>query len=117
MKKKHPAAAAADLIQTGFLHYKVFWDLREHFRAESLEMFSLTQKAHACMHSCLLATALSPRKTWCYGAEDYMGKMRTLALSASKGAWGPQVSKRMLDKYRVALHLLLLDPRCWFWRA
>ena len=115
-QSKFPAVAATDLIETGFLHYKVFWDLREHFRKEEMQLFALTAKAHQNMHACLLSVALSPRRTWCFGAEDNMGKLRTLALSASKGCQGMQVSRRMVDKWLVAIHLTLLDPRMWFWR-
>ena len=111
-----PEESADDLIATGFLCYHTFWELREFFRVEELQLFQLTQKAHQNMHCCLLCTALSPRRTWCFGAEDFMGKMRTLALSASKGASGVAVSRRMLEKYLIALHLTLLDPKAWFWR-
>ena len=47
-------------------------------------------------------------------AEDFMGKMRILALSASKGSQGVQVSKRMHDKWLKAIHFTLLDPGLWF---
>ena len=50
------------------------------------------------------------------GMMDYMGRMRTLANSASRGASGVVVSHRMLEKYLVALHLTLSNPKGWFWR-
>lgn len=110
------ATASEDLIGTGFMHFRVFWALREHFRIDCKQLFQLTPKAHQCMHCCLLSNIMNPRRTWCYGHEDFMGKMRTLGLSASKGSYGPQVSKRMLEKWAIAMHLLLLDPKGLFWR-
>ena len=111
-----PGAASDDLIASGFLHFNFFWELREHFVNEELQLFALTAKAHANMHVCMMSTSLSPRRSWCYASEDFMGKMRVLASSASEGAQGVQVSKRMMAKYSSAIHLLHTDPRAWFWR-
>ena len=97
-------------------HFKLFWDLREHFRLEGMQLFQLTAKAHQNMHSCILSVALNPRRSWCFSHEDFMGKMRTLALMASKGSFGAQVSKRMCEMYLIGLHLTLVDPKFWFWR-
>ncbi len=90
---------------SGFLHYKVFWDIREHFRAEGMQLFQLTAKAHQNMHSCLLCVALSPRKCWCFGHEDFMGKMRILAHRASHASYGTQVPL-------VGFSGCLMGPRC-----
>ena len=48
--------------------------------------------------------------------KDWMGKMRTLAQSCSRGCTGVIVSHRMMEKYLVALDLTLKEPRMWFWR-
>ena len=105
-------------IETGFIHFNVFWELREHFRIEKLQLMQLTAKSHSCMHSILLCKAMNPRLTWCYGHEDFMGKMRNLAISAAQGrGFGPTVTDRMAEKYLIAMHFLMTDPKAWFWRV
>lgn len=63
-----------------------------------------------------LKSYVSSRLCWCYGSEDFMGVMRVLAESCSRGASGVAVSNKMLEKYIIALHLLFTDPAAWFWR-
>lgn len=112
-----PPLVAADFVSSGFMHLELFMQLREHFQIEAYPLFQLTSKGHYVMHSCLLARFLNPRLAWCYSGEDFMGKVRHLALSCSKGCQPWQVSNKMLQKYIVALHLTLTDPRAWLWRT
>ena len=108
---------AEDLVESAMLHYRVFWQLKEHFDQEDeVKLFMLTAKGHQNVHACLASTSLSPRMSWCFGGEDYMGKMRILASAASKGTGGLGVSRKMLQRYRVALHFTMSDPNTWFWR-
>ena len=59
--KADPGDAATELISIGFEHYRKFWQLREHFRKEDMQLFQLTAKAHHNCHACLLSAALNPR--------------------------------------------------------
>ena len=61
---------ASELFIAGCDHYSAFWKLREHFVDEELVLFQMTQKAHDCLHACLLSSVLNPRKTWCFKFED-----------------------------------------------
>lgn len=97
----HLEAVAEELLKTGLNHYKLFWGLREHFRIEGEQFFQLTAKAHSCCHSCVLSGEINPRKVWCFKFEDYMGHMRRLA-SSCRTAYGVEVGKNMIQKWRVA---------------
>ena len=50
---------------------------------------------------------------WCYSGEDYMGKMRPMISSSTRGntMWG--VSRKALDKYRRAMDMICRDPEKW----
>ena len=98
--------AAAELWETANAHYKLFWDLREHYRLLRLKLFQITQKAHSNMHSCLRSDELNPRACWCFKWEDFMGVLRKLA-SSCKHAYGVEVSKNMLRKWIIAYDWLL----------
>ena len=115
-KQPTPGAVAQDFVATGFLHMNLFWQLRQHFVAEGIAVFHLTPKGHQIMHCCLLSMALNPRFSWCYTGEDFMGKMRKLALSCAAGNYGQQVSTKVCEKYLIALHCILTDPAAWLWR-
>ena len=111
-----PGRAHKQLVRAGFHHYYKFWELREHFRVENLQLFQLTQKAHSCQHACLLSNVLNPRFSWCYKFEDFMGAMRILSSSCTKvggraaKSGGTIICNKIVDKWREAFHLLLKDP-------
>ena len=108
---------ASDLLSSARIHYQVFWNLREHFREEHAQLFVLTSKAHSLIHLCAgSGDTLNPRLSWCFQAEDLMGKMRVLAHSCTRGAKDLTTSRSMVDKYLVALQWTLQHPDSWFWR-
>jgi len=63
--------AADELFSAGCDHYTEFWKLREHFVDEEMPLFQMTQKAHSCLHACLLSSVMNPRRTWCFKFEDF----------------------------------------------
>ena len=65
-----PGPAADELWEAGRDHYTDFWKLREHFVDEEMPLFQMTQKAHSCLHACLLSSVMNPRRTWCFKFED-----------------------------------------------
>ena len=110
-------AVASDLLSSSRTHYHVFWNLREHFREEQSQLFVLTSKAHSLLHVCIgSGDTLNPRHSWCFQAEDFMGKMRVLAHSCTRGAKDLTTSRTMVNKYLVALQWTLHHPDSWFWR-
>eukprot|EP00969_Alexandrium_andersonii_P061868 2727514-Alexandrium_andersonii.AAC.1 len=48
---------------------------------------------------------LNPKYSWCYGAEDLVGRASSLARSCTKGTAPAQVPSKMLLKYRIAKHM------------
>ena len=116
LPRRPNGAAAAELLPTSARHYRVFWQLREHFRIEGLPLFQLTAKSHQVMHSAALSHMLHPRLAWCYKSEDFMGKIRQLALSCARGRFGARVTQAMLQKWIIGYRLSIVDPDAWFWR-
>jgi hypothetical protein len=64
---------ADEMFAVACEHYSAFWILRTHFSIEETNFFQLTQKAHSCLHGCLLAGVMNPRRTWCFKFEDCVG--------------------------------------------
>ena len=61
----------------------------------------------------MVARCLSPRASWCYMGEDFMGKCRLLALSSARGNSMWMVNKKMMLRYLKALDMTLHDPSVW----
>ena len=64
MKTFSPANAADELKDTAHVHYSAFWDLREIYREKKEQLFVLTAKAHANMHTILCSDSLHPNISW-----------------------------------------------------
>ena len=78
------------------------WAIRE-----DKYLFHLVNKFHSFHHLCLWARHLNPRASWCFKAEDFVGKISTIGLSVSYGVRSTRMSVKLADKYRLLLHLRL----------
>ena len=56
---------------------------------------------------------LSPKHSWCYSGEDFMGKIRPVMASSVRGnsMWG--AVGKAFEKYLRALDMLVRDPAVW----
>jgi hypothetical protein len=70
-----------------------------------LKLFSVTAKFHYALHLAEQARYMAPRKWWCYPGEDFVGKIAGLAHSCLAGVPAHNVSHKLMEKYRVAMHL------------
>eukprot|EP00969_Alexandrium_andersonii_P024934 1089321-Alexandrium_andersonii.AAC.1 len=48
---------------------------------------------------------INAKMFWCYGGEDFVGRMSVLAHACTRGTPPHQVSSKLVEKYRLALHL------------
>ena len=71
-KPQPPVADSEELIDTALLHYRALWQLREHFRLESMPLYQITAKAHSNVHTCFTSASMNPRLVWCFQAEDFI---------------------------------------------
>lgn len=81
--------------------------LCNNFAGEGVALFAGIRKIHTWLHCVLSSNVLNPRLTWCFRQEDYMAVQRTLAKSCCKGLKGPQVTGKIINKVRVAMHIHL----------
>ena len=83
-------------------HYHV---LRELAVVRGRKLYNLTFKFHALLHTVAYAKWCNPSAHWCYGFEDFMGKVVTAAQSCSHAAPPRLDGCKVLENYRLALHL------------
>ncbi len=98
-----------ELIEIGHAYLAMLQSVNDEINTgdSSVELFHVTVKAHFLVHICYLAKYLCPRVAWCYRGEDFMGKIRPLAASCAKGSQPWDVTNKIMDKYRHALHYML----------
>ena len=95
----------AEMLVIEFLgHYA--W-LNEWAQANDRPEYHIVPKFHMLHHLALNARHLNPKVHWCFKAEDYVGKISTLAHSASMGVRSTLISQKNAIKYRYLLHLRL----------
>lgn len=82
------------------------WLAKEAFKQNRLA-WSIVQKFHLLCHLPQLSAWLTPRHTWTYGSESFMGTMVHLAVACLRGTPPHNVPAVMMKKYRFFWHLLL----------
>lgn len=68
-------------------------------------VYNVIPKCHYMHHLMVSAQWLNPRFTWCYTGEDLVGKASVLAHSCSMGTPCYSVPEKMMQKYRLAMHI------------
>ena len=69
--------------------------------------YHITSKFHMFVHMSQNAKYLNPRFFWCFKAEDYVGRISTIAHSVSMGVRSTLISIKLCSKYRFCIHLRL----------
>ena len=88
---------------TSFLeHYHM---LREIAAAKGLKLYNITFKFHGLLHTIDYAKWCNPSAHWCYGFEDFMGKIVRAAQSCSHATPPQFVGRKVVENYQLALHL------------
>jgi hypothetical protein len=91
-------------VNTFLLHYTAL-ATRAHTRRQKL--WSMVPKSHYCAHLPQQARYLSPRASWTYGSEDMVGRIARLAHSTTAGTAPQLIASKVIDKYRLALHVAI----------
>ena len=79
--------------------------LSEEAKKTNLNRYNVVAKFHYFVHLVQQAEFLNPKASWCYGGEDLVGRASTLAQTCTRGTAAHKITKTMMDKYRVAVHL------------
>ena len=105
-----PAAAAAKLVQHAFAMMQMQSQQEAYFAADedcNKHLFSLTGKGHMILHSALLSSHIHPWLVWCFMGEDFMRKIQKIGEASVRGMQATAVSGKMMDHYRLGMHLQL----------
>ena len=74
-------------------------------------LFHVVPKMHYFFHMGRSARYFNPRFSWCFRAEDLVGRLSRVASSISMGNKLTRVPAKLTRKYRLLLHLRLTRPR------
>lgn len=103
--------SAADRAETyAFAMVQTQLEINRFFEASedcNKSLFSVTAKAHMCLHSILLSRYIHPFMVWCFMGEDFMRKVQKIGEASVKGLQATAVSTKMVAHYRLGLHLQL----------
>ena len=69
--------------------------------------FNMTTKFHEVWHVLHLGRFLSPRMSWCYSFEDFIGKIKKSAQACVCGTPMHNIPNKVVDNYLRALSIEL----------
>ena len=101
---KFPGGLGVQFRELAFLHCQLTSCL---CNTEGEPLFNVTVKLHYLMHCGLRAEWLNPRHSWCFQGEDYMGHIKVLIATCTRGNRFANVSSKIVSKLRIGLHFLL----------
>ena len=76
-------------------------------------IFNLTVKTHMLAHVAMKCDQLNPRRAWCFTGERLMLLIRRIVQSCSKGTTLADHNVKFTEKYRHAMHLVLVGSDRW----
>ena len=79
--------------------------LARHALDASKQQYSVVPKFHYLFHIIEAARFMNPRWTWCYGGEDLVGSISSLAHSCADGTSSLLIQTKVMEKLRVAKHI------------
>ena len=93
-----------DLANDFVLHYS--WLTKCSLRNGRFR-YNLVYKLHSFLHQAFLARYLHPRATWCFIFEDFIGRVKRLAVASARGTAVHQLATKVVLQYRVALSVMM----------
>jgi hypothetical protein len=96
------------LMNTFMQHYS--W-LHERAKERGDTMYHIVQKFHFAIHLACSVSRGNPRFTWTYQAEDWVGRMASLALSTAHGTSLVDLTVGVVRRYRMLMHLRITLPK------
>jgi hypothetical protein len=71
--------------------------------------WSVVPKMHYAVHLSQQAGICNPRLVWCYGGEDFVGRISKLGLAVSHGTAAFRMPCSLMDRYRIGMHIRLMS--------
>ena len=103
----HEYAVGQAMVKTFFDSYA---DLNSWALTKGRKLFHITHKFHSALHLFRNTRFLNYRAHHNYKAEDFVGQISALGHSCSFGVKAPRIPMKLMDKYRILLHLQLTKP-------
>ena len=106
-----PTSAKVDFrynVDCFLLHYT--W-LAKYAANNKRTQWSIVPKFHFLAHLPAMAEHLAPRAAWTYPGESMVGTITSLAQSCTHGTSALHLTKPLIAKYRIAMHLRA--KMCW----
>ena len=91
--------------------FLVFYSWLAKFHMDSAEqtlLWGVVPKFHYMWHIAHESSDLNPRLSWCYGNEDFVGKLAVIGMSCRHGAAAAHKSKSLIDKYILDIVLRII---------
>jgi len=105
-----PPAAAREFEEACWAYCRAQNAAASHFNEGlGLMVFDVTIKTHCLLEGALRASHLNPRKSWNFSGEDFMAKGKQLLQSCVKGNTAPTSVVKLMEKYPVALSMVLRE--------
>ena len=76
------------------------------------QLWAVTPKFHFLWHIAWFARFNSPRASWCYAFEDFVGKIQGSGMSCTVGTPMHNIPAKVFDNYMMALSLQLESFFC-----
>ena len=90
--------------------FDAYQDLNSWALAKGRKLFHITHKFHSALHLFKNTKFLNYRMHHNFRAEDYVGRISQLAHSCSFGVKSSRAPAKLMEKYRILLHLQLVKP-------
>ena len=87
-----------------------YQDLHNWFKDLDRKLFNITHKFHSAIHLFKNAKFLNFRTHHNFKSEHFVGQISVLGHSCSFGVKGTKLATKIMEKYRICLHLQLTRP-------
>ena len=98
-----------DLTEKFQQHYHWLYVTAE---AEGRYMWKFTTKLHCLWHTMYFGKWLNPKASWCFGFEDFVGRIKDSARACLHGTAMHNVCPKLVQNYLIVLHLMVTD-KAW----
>ena len=88
------------------LHYD--WLMKENLDRGRL-LYNPAFKLHAFLHISYYTRYLHPRATWCYQYEDFIGRVKRLAVACARGSPMHRIPGKVMQQYRGAFNVAVSE--------
>ena len=90
--------------------FDCYQDLHDWGLAKGRKLFHIVHKFHSCRHLFKNTRYLNYRAHHNFKAEDFVGQISELAHSCSFGVGSTRLPAKIMEKYKILVHLQLTKP-------